>query len=200
MTGLAGLHPTILIPAAGASSRMRGADKLLEQVEGRPLILRQAEVALATGCPVIVTLPPDRPARIAALEGLAVRQVIVPDAAQGLSASLAGGLKVADPDRAVIVLLADLPEITADDLRHMIARHREQPEAILRAMAQDGTAGHPVLFPAWVLPDLRGMTGDSGARDVLRCHAGRIEAVPLPGRRAVTDLDTPEDWAAWRAR
>jgi CTP:molybdopterin cytidylyltransferase MocA len=192
--------PTILIPAAGASSRMRGADKLLEPVGGVPLIRRQAETALAAGCPVIVTLPPDRPARVAALAGLAVRQVIVPDAAQGLSASLAGGLARAEADRAVIVLLADLPEITAEDLHHLIACHRLRPGAILRATAEDGTPGHPVLFPVWARPELLQMTGDSGARDLLRRHADRVAPVALPGRRAVTDLDTPEDWAAWRAR
>jgi CTP:molybdopterin cytidylyltransferase MocA len=191
---------TIIIPAAGASSRMRGADKLLEPVEGRPLIRRQAEVALQTGCPVIVTLPPDQPERAAALHGLPVRQVIVPDAGLGLSASLIRGLAAVAPGCAVIVLLADLPEITAEDLGRILDRHRHDPEAILRAAAQDGTPGHPVLFPGWALSDLCGITGDSGARDLLRRHADRTRAVPLPGRRAVTDLDTPEDWAAWRAR
>lgn len=194
------LLPTIVIPAAGASSRMRGGDKLLEQVGGVPLIRRQAEVALGTGCTVVVTLPPDRPARAAALDGLAVTRVIVADAAQGLSVSLAAGLARVPPGRAALVLLADLPEITAEDLGLMIALHAHRPGSILRAVAEDGTAGHPVLFPAFTLPELCSMTGDSGAREVLRRHAGQIVAVPLPGRRAVTDLDTPEDWAAWRAR
>lgn len=191
--------PTIVIPAAGASSRMRGADKLLERVDGWPLIRRQAMVALETGCPVIVTLPPDRPARAAALQGLGVRRVVVAQAARGLSASLAAGLAVVEPACAVIVLLADLPEITADDLRLLVTRQAEYPDAILRAASQDGTPGHPVLFPPWVVPELQNLTGDSGARDLLRRHAARVVAVPLPGRRAVTDLDTPEDWAAWRA-
>jgi CTP:molybdopterin cytidylyltransferase MocA len=192
--------PTIVIPAAGASSRMRGSDKLLEPVEGRALIRRQAEVALLTGCAVVVTLPPDRPARGAALEGLAVTRVIVAEAAQGLSVSLAAGLAAVGPGRAALVLLADLPEITTEDLSRMVALHGARPEAILRAVAEDGTPGHPVLFPAAVLPELQAMTGDSGARDLLRRRAGQVVAVPLPGRRAVTDLDTPEDWAAWRAR
>jgi len=57
----------ILILAAGASSRMRGTDKLLEQVGGQPLIAHVAAVALATGCPVSVTMAADRPLRIKAL-------------------------------------------------------------------------------------------------------------------------------------
>ncbi|MFN5826754.1 MAG: nucleotidyltransferase family protein, partial [Rhodobacterales bacterium] len=64
--------------------------------------------------------------------------------------------------------------------------------------APDGTPGHPVLFPVWALADLAALTGDSGARDLLQTYRNRTELVALPARHAVTDLDTPEDWAAWR--
>ena len=177
---------------------MRGADKLMEPVEGVPLLLRQARVALATGAPVIVTLPPDRPARNAALAGLDLVTVPVPDAAQGLSASIRAGVRAAGA-RPVLVLLADLPEITTDDLSRLLARHAAIPDLILHGTAADGTPGHPVLFPVWALPGLAVLTGDSGARDLLRQHRDRTEFIALPARHAVTDLDTPEDWAAWRA-
>jgi CTP:molybdopterin cytidylyltransferase MocA len=59
--------------------------------------------------------------------------------------------------------------------------------------------GHPVLFPARLRPALLRLKGDQGARDILRTEADQILPLPLPGSRAVTDLDTPEDWAAWRA-
>ncbi|MFO0514886.1 MAG: NTP transferase domain-containing protein [Rhodobacterales bacterium] len=189
--------PAILLLAAGSSSRMRGADKLMEPVEGVPLLLRQARVALATGAPVIVTLPPDRPARNAALAGLDLMTVPVPDAALGLSASIRAGVRAAGA-RPVLVLLADLPEITAADLSLLLARHAADPGLILRATAADGTPGHPVLFPVWALADLAALTGDSGARDLLQTYRNRTELVALPARHAVTDLDTPEDWAAWR--
>jgi CTP:molybdopterin cytidylyltransferase MocA len=190
--------PAILLLAAGASSRMRGADKLMEPVDGVPLLLRQARVAQATGMPVIVTLPVDRPAREAALAGLDLMTVPVPDAALGLSASIRAGVRAAGA-RPVLVLLADLPEITTADLSLLLARHAAAPDLILRATAADGTPGHPVLFPEWALGGLAALRGDSGARDLLRQYSGRTELIALPGRHAVTDLDTPEDWAAWRA-
>lgn len=190
--------PAILLLAAGSSSRMRGADKLMEPVEGVPLLLRQARVALATGVPVIVTLPLDRPARNAALAGLDLVTVPVPDAAQGLSASIRAGVRAAGA-RPVLVLLADLPEITTDDLSRLLARHAAIPDLILHGTAADGTPGHPVLFPVWALPGLAVLTGDSGARDLLRQHRDKTEFIALPARHAVTDLDTPEDWTAWRA-
>ena len=66
------MHAAILILAAGSSSRMRGGDKLLEEVAGMPLLARITRAALDTGLPVTVALPPDRPARAGVLDGLAV--------------------------------------------------------------------------------------------------------------------------------
>ena len=188
----------ILLLAAGLSSRMRGGDKLLETVAGEPLLTRIARAALATGAPVTVTLPPDRPARNAALSGLPVTAVTVADPAQGMSASLTAGLTAIPPDRGLLLLLADLPEITAADLSHLLTLWRQEPEAILRGAAEDGTPGHPVCFPPDLRDDLLTLRGDEGARSILIRHRARLRLVPLPGRHATTDLDTPEDWAAWR--
>jgi CTP:molybdopterin cytidylyltransferase MocA len=187
----------VLIPAAGSSARMRGGDKLLEPVGGVALLRRQAMMASALA-PVLVTLPPDRPARAAALKGTGVLTRILPDAAEGMAASLRAGARAAG-GRALMVLPADMPEIDATDLATLIAESSARPDAILRGTAADGTPGHPVVFPPDLLPELATLHGDEGARAVLRRHAPRIHPVPLPGQHALTDLDTPEDWAAWRA-
>jgi molybdenum cofactor cytidylyltransferase len=190
---------SILILAAGAARRMRGQDKLLEPVAGQPMLRHIAGIAGATGCPVLVTLPPDRPARLAALSGLGLQTLIVPDAATGMAASLRAGLNALPPDHAVLMLLADLPEITPEDLARMIQTQARHPDAILRATASDGTPGHPVLFPPWARADLATLDGDTGARAVLLRHKDHVRPVPLPDQHATTDLDTPEDWATWRA-
>ncbi len=177
---------------------MRGGDKLLERVDGQPQIARVVAAAVATGLPVLVALDPARPARISALEGLAFQSVPVPDAASGMAASLRRGLAVAPPG-AVLVHLADLPDIGTEDLNRMITEHHVTPDLILRATDDSGRPGHPVLFPGWARPALADITGDRGARDLLQAEAGRQRSVALPGLRATTDLDTPEDWAEWRA-
>ncbi|GAB1480636.1 nucleotidyltransferase family protein [Paracoccaceae bacterium] len=191
-------EPAILILAAGAASRMRGADKLLEPVDGAPLLTRIARAALATGLPVTVALAPDRPARRTALHGLAVIPVMVPDPGLGMAASLVAGLG-AMPPGPMMLLLADLPEITAEDLIRMAEAHRAAPDLIHRGTAADGTPGHPVIFPAWARAGLLSLTGDQGARALIRQHADRLHLTALPGTHATTDLDTPEAWAEWRA-
>lgn len=194
----------ILIPAAGFARRMRGADKLLEPVAGQPVLRRIAQSACDVSETVVVTLPTGGfgPARLAVLEDLGVTPILVPDAAEGMAASLRAGVR-ALPESAsgVMILLADLPEIEGADLRTLIDAFTADPAApILRATSQDGQPGHPVIFPRELFETLAQVSGDTGAKTVMAAHRDRLRDHPLPGRRAVTDLDTPEDWAAWRAK
>ncbi len=189
----------ILILAAGASSRMRGGDKLLEPIEGEPQLRRIAKAALETGAAVHVALPADRPLRDGALQGLSLTQLTVPEAHLGMGHVIAASM-TALPPGPVLLLLADLPEITAHDLTSILAAAQTHPKNIIRATSQSGRAGHPVLFPAWARAELAQLSGDRGAQMVVQAHAARVLPVALPSDHATTDLDTPEDWAAWRLR
>lgn len=195
----------ILITAAGASTRMRGTDKLLEVVDGVPLLGRQAARALAASRLVGVTLSPSHPERALAIAGFDIEACVLADASEGMAASLRHAAKRAptyggdDAVSAIMVVPADMPDITTQDMQVMIKAHAAAPMAILRGAAFDGTPGHPVLFPRDVWPDILALRGDQGARPVLVQHASRVIAVALPERHASTDLDTPEDWANWRA-
>lgn len=190
----------ILVPAAGASRRMRGRDKLLERVRGRALLADRVAMALDLGGEVMVTLPPGGDARaqvLAPLAGPRLRVEEVPEAGEGMAASLRRGAAWAETRRAraLMVLLPDLPDLTVEDLRAVLAGF--DGERILRATAEDGRAGHPVVFPARHLPEMAALRGDEGARAIFSAY--EVARLALPGCRAVTDLDTPEDWAAWRA-
>lgn len=193
------MAPEILILAAGSSSRMRGGDKLLELIDGTAQLTRIAKAALATGCPVTVALPPDRPARVACVQGLPLRQVVVPNPDAGMAASLVTGLAALPAASPVLLLLADLPDITAEDLNRVLSAWAKHPDRILRGMGADGTPGHPVGFPPDLRAELLALTGDQGAREVLGRHKSRLLGVALPDSHATTDLDSPEDWAHWRA-
>ncbi len=191
----------IVIPAAGASSRMRGDDKLLQRVGDEALLARQVRIALGTGRPVLVTVPPRDAARrdvVAPFVGGALEIVTVADAREGIAASIRAGARWAREQQAdgLMILLADMPEIMGGDLERMIAGFEAAPDQVLRACAEDGTPGHPVIFPKRLFAALGETAGDIGARGVLGKED--VTAFCLPGRRAVTDLDTPEDWAIWR--
>jgi xanthine dehydrogenase accessory factor len=175
---------------------MRGADKLLLNVDGIPQLRRVTLQAVATGWPVLVMLPADDPLRAAAVQDLAVTKVPVHDRREGLSASLRAGYEAAGSVQALMILPSDLPELETMDLNAVISAHLADPASIHRG-ASDNQPGHPVILPGDLLPKLGRLTGDEGARRVLEAQADRVRLVNLPGRRATLDLDTPEDWVAW---
>jgi molybdenum cofactor cytidylyltransferase len=173
---------------------MQGRDKLTEFVDGIPLLRRIVLRALEVG-EVIVTLPVDSNSQVA-VDGLPVVKATVPDAVKGMSASIKAGLKhVPKSASGVMILPADMPELTADDLR-LVAHQFELKENITRGASKFGTAGHPVIFPRSTFEELNCLEGDEGARSVLRDRD--VTHVTLPDCHATVDLDTPEDWDAWR--
>lgn len=187
----------ILLLAAGSSSRMGGRDKLLEKVDGQPLLQMICTRALDSGLPVFVTLPaPDHP-RAQLVAGCT--PVWVPDAAEGMAASVRRGIgSLPDTTRAVMILPSDMPDLQTEDFC-IIANALGDEIRIIRGATDDGRPGHPVLFPKAHFADLQKATGDEGGRSIIKAHKDLVTLVRLDGVRALTDLDTPEAWATWRA-
>lgn len=191
------MNLAILILAAGASRRM-GRDKLIEPIDGQPLLRRTANRAIAAGVgPVHVALPPAPHPRWDTIYGLDVTPTAVANADEGMNASLRAGVSALPDCAGVLLMLADLPDLTPDDLRAVAARFSETHE-VTRGATEDGKPGHPVVFPAALFPDLLQLSGDSGAQSIVQANPHHL--VSLPGENARTDLDTPNAWAAWRAK
>lgn len=192
----------LILPAAGRSSRMRGADKLLEDVGGMPCLRAMALRGLSAGLSVIVTLPGADHPRAQALAETPVRRVLVPDAAEGMAASLRAAVAALPVGTdAALVLPPDMPDITSADLRALVRAAEADPEALIfQATTRDGAPGHPILFRNALFDAFHQLTGDTGARSILQAHKAARRLVALPGDRARLDLDTPEAWATWRQR
>ena len=188
--------------AAGSARRMGGRDKLLEPVDGEPLIRTLALRLAGAVDEVLCVLRPGDEARRAALEGTGARLVTNPRADEGMGTSIAAGVAALGPrvDGAAIVP-ADMPEITGESIARLAAAFDpEDGRAIIRAVTPDGRGGHPVLFGRRFFEELRALDGDRGARAILDEHPDYVADVTLSGRAAETDLDTPEAWEAWRAQ
>lgn len=167
----------------------------MEMVDGIPQIVRAARAGIDAGLETIVAVPCPSGARGSALSELPVRIVEVVDADEGMGASLRAASAALPPEaEAAIVLPADMPEIDAADITAVAGAF--SGDEVIRG-ASGSIAGHPVLFPRRLFPMLTRLSGDRGARDVLANKEVRL--IRLPGAHALTDLDTPEAWAEWRA-
>jgi CTP:molybdopterin cytidylyltransferase MocA len=179
---------------------MGGRDKLLEEVGGHALVRTMALCALATNHPVFVTVPACGHPRALAISDLDLNIVPVSNAVDGISASLCAGIMALPDASAFMVMLADLVDIRTQDINALFQARHEHPDALIwRAATRDGKPGHPIVFDAPLRREFANLTGDQGASSVIAKHRAHVHLVPI-GDQARRDLDTPEDWAKWRAR
>lgn len=187
-----------IVLAAGRSTRMGAANKLLANLGGRPMVRWVAEAALASGShPVIAVVGHQADAVRAALAGLDVRMVENPGYATGLAGSLQAGIRTVPADCAgALVLLGDMPRIGPAHLGALIAAF--VPEGIV-VPTHEGRRGNPVLWAAAYFPEMLQLDGDAGARRLLAVHADRVREVEVGSDAIFLDVDTPEALAALRA-
>jgi len=190
-----------LVLAAGRSTRMGGPNKLLEEINGKPLVRIVAEQALASrASPVIVVTGHQRERVERVLAGLPVTVVHNPDFADGLSTSLRAGIKAVPPDAdGAIVTLGDMPQVRAKLIDRLIAAFDPERGALVVIPTIDGKRGNPVLWARRFFPDLLAVEGDIGARHLIAGYAEAVAEVAIEDAAALTDIDTPEALIAVRA-
>ncbi len=114
-----------------------------------------------------------------------------PEWETGMASSLRAGLAAAGslPSDALVVLLVDLPGVTAGMVRTLIA---DVGPDTLRQAGFDGRPGHPVVLGRdhWA-GVAAAADGDSGAREYLREH-GAVR-VPLGSAAEGADVDVVSD-------
>jgi molybdenum cofactor cytidylyltransferase len=183
-----------IVLAAGRSTRMGGPNKLMAEVGGRPLLRIAAEEALASRArPVIVVTGHQRERVETALLGLDVKFVHNPEFAQGLSTSLKAGLAAIPPElNGVIVCLGDMPQVRAAMMDQLIAAFDPERGALVVVPTINGERGNPVVWSRRFFPDLMALEGDIGARNLIARYPEALVEVPLSGKAALIDVDTPE--------
>jgi molybdenum cofactor cytidylyltransferase len=181
----------VVVLAAGASTRF-GSPKQLVRLHGRPLlhlaVSRAVEIA---GQAVTVVLGANAADLAPLLRHTPAAVIVNRDWAEGMGSSVRAGVsRVPATADAVLLMLADQPAVTAEDLRRLVGTWHRQPQYIVAAH-YDGITGVPAIFPREDFRALAALRGDAGARALLKRGGERIVRVPL--QAAAIDIDTPED-------
>lgn len=189
----------ILIVAAGDSVSGDAQNRLLEIVDGQDLISRVTEVACATGFPVFVTVATDAVLLGQAIANAPVTIVPVAGAGQDSSVSLVAGIRSLPSGLdGVLIMIADMPRITTEDLSVLLTHFAEVGAMrVVSGTDEVGHVGHPVVLPAKYFRSLAKLKGDQSIRALLMHE--NVSLVQLPEGHATVENDTPEDWISWRA-
>jgi molybdenum cofactor cytidylyltransferase len=197
----------VLVLAAGRSTRMGGPNKLLQEADGLPLVVHAVKAALTSqAVEVVVVLghmadqvKPAVEQAIGAEKRL--RFVTNLDFADGLSTSVRTGIAALGKEiDAAIVQLGDMPGVNAALLDRLMAAFSPVEGRSICVPTVGGKRGNPVLWDRRFFAEMVKVSGDTGAKHLIGEHADLVCEVEMTGEAAITDIDTPEALAAWRAR
>jgi CTP:molybdopterin cytidylyltransferase MocA len=174
--------------------------------EGRPFVAAIVGALADAGLDdVVIVTGRDHDRIVSAVEHDApprdVRLVRNPDPSRGQLSSLWVGMDAAirEDTQGLLVTLVDVPLVAPATIRQVVDVWLRTRAVIVRPVI-GSRHGHPVLFDRALFAELRAAPLDRGAKAVVRAHAGAIVEVPVEDEGAMTDIDTPQDYAAMRER
>ena len=187
-----------MILAAGAARRF-GAQKLLAPLAGRPLLQHVIDAANASCLEeIVVVLGADAEAVAAGIQPGRARLVRNDDYASGMASSLQTGLRALDSrNHAALVLLGDMPGVTATLIGDLVSRGKETRATAVISVWR-GRRSPPVVLHKSLWPAAFALHGDVGMREVLGPRADVLELPVTEDLGSLEDIDTPEDHARLR--
>jgi molybdenum cofactor cytidylyltransferase len=187
-----------ILLAAGASSRM-GTLKQLLPVAGETLVERALTAALESRLDRLVLVLGHRALEIeTALDEMArdPKLTIVHNRRyqEGISSSLVAGVKeIAHSHDHGMVLLADMPFIDSGIINRLIEEYLNS-QMPMGAVKVGNRPAHPVVFRRDLFSELKRLTGDMGARSLLKKYSDRV-CFMAPGTGYDNrDIDTQQDY------
>ncbi|MBL9106616.1 MAG: nucleotidyltransferase family protein [Myxococcales bacterium] len=177
-----------VVLAAGASTRM-GRPKQLLLHRGRSFV--RCAVDLAAGCQPIVVV--DGAVDLSALDLGPVVRVHNPTWPEGQLSSLRRALAALPAAvTGLLVLTVDRPHIEPATVTALLAAFNNYPDDIWQP-AHAGRRGHPIVYPAALLPALRDLPRDASPRDLLERHPRLRRQLAVDDPAVLDNLDSPAD-------
>lgn len=183
-----------IVLAAGKSTRM-GSNKLLADLNGRPLIRRTVEAVSSWPVDTIIVVTGHEAEIVAqALEGLKAALVHNENYTLGLSTSLRQGLEALPKHAdAALVCLGDMPLVEAETVRRLIDAFAN-PQTVCVPVYK-GIRGNPVLWGRAHFAAMAFLSGDRGAKSLMEQFAEHVIEIQTADEGVMIDADTPEAMA-----
>jgi molybdenum cofactor cytidylyltransferase len=186
---------SLIVLAAGKSTRMRGRNKLLARIDRKPMIRRVVESALSSKVDDVIVVLGWEARRIRdALADLPCRFVVNKNYQRGQSSSVKAGLReIADGTQAILVLPGDVAMIDASSINMVVEAYNNRKRPIVVA-AYSGRPGHPILLAKELFKEIQQIDESTfGLKSVVNRHESQVQMVETGSENVLRDVDTPED-------
>lgn len=191
------MNITGILLAAGHSRRFTPGNKLLYPLQdNQPAALIAAQHLVAALPHSLAVVRPETPALADCLSGAGLEVLACQPDQQEMADSLAAAVRhlvfQPHPPDAIVVALADMPFILPHTITMIVDQLSVHTHNIV-APTYHGLRGHPVAFSKRFYAELATLTGDEGARSVLRRHAEDIVMLECDDPGILQDFDTWEE-------
>lgn len=186
----------VIVLAAGASSRL-GRPKQLLAFDGKTLLQHALQTAKASSLhPVVLILGAAAETIQNDISDQEIHVTVNEAWQEGMASSIRCGLsaikKISSAIEGVILMVCDQPFVSGSLLNELVATHQKTGSRVV-ASSYGETFGPPVFFHQSLFDELLQLTGDVGARSIVKQHANEVEIVPFP--KGVFDVDTEAEYA-----
>jgi molybdenum cofactor cytidylyltransferase len=185
----------IIILAAGGSSRYGGIKQLLTFNE-KSLLQHAIDEAINSGANHVVAVIGANSDQV--LKGINAKKVTIVSNErwqQGMASSIVAGVKqaiaVSNDIENIIIAVCDQPYISADLFKKLYWTENEGTKGIVASSYAD-TIGTPVLFTRKYFEALMSLSGDEGAKKILKINADDVVSVVF--QHGNIDIDTKQDY------
>lgn len=189
-----------LLLAAGTSERFGDRNKLLQKLDGIPVVRRSAIVLAESSVDDIIAVLGYDGALVAGLVATVDLSTVHNthyQEGQGTTVARAAQAAQEVQANAAVFYLADMPCVDPRTVDELVDAYHETDAGIV-APYTDGRRGNPVIFDERHFDALQTLSGDVGGRVLFEEHA--VEQVEVDDPAIHLDIDTVEDFEELQAR
>lgn len=183
----------VVILAAGAGRRC-GTNKLLvEDKNGEPLFMKSLKSAIASDAkPIFVIVGQNHDEIEEYIKGYDVNVVFNRAFETGIQSSINAGIKSMPAScDGTILLPADMPNITAQDLNKLIAKFDKNDEKSICVFSYKGVKNNPILWSKSLYSKAQIIPENAHMRAVLIEHNDYIKTVETKDEKKLLDINYP---------
>ena len=185
-----------ILLAAGQSQRMGGDNKLIKKYNKKHLINHILDTLIKSKIKKIIV--------VSGFQNSKVKKIIVKNKKinfvynknykSGMASSIKTGLKrISKKNIGFLIIHADMPQISRKIINKLYEAIKSKDKEIF-VPTYKRKLGNPVGFKYSMLKSLKKITGDRGAKKIIKRNKKKLYLVKVNSKSIFNDLNTPRDF------
>ena len=189
-----GIKISCLVLAAGLSSRMTIGNKLLLKIKSLTIVEKTINNLYDSNIDsYLIILGHQSNLLSKVLKNFKIPLIINDTYQEGISSSIKKGISLIDhKSNGVMICLADMPKITSKTYNILIEKFKKfynSTTPLIILPEYNGKIGNPVILSNHFFSELKEISGDIGAKYLIKKYKKYIKKVNIPEKYILEDID-----------